>query len=263
MAKRAKNASLAISLVAIDASGNVLSNDVFTTTAAGPVAKFSGTYSNPDGAAMVSVIYPAFTNGDGTEAVPWSCAKKVLFDMKLGKQFINISTYGPHFQDMNADPAFLSQAVVMRGKISDMSAFLSGTALTTLKNTCYIVKTTVTLPPTVSAVSEVSLKTSSSSITAHGWTVLDDRFMSYYGGTSAEELRKIRTRLDGFVPASDRTVTAWMIGYGADRFEVKSGETLTMSVITDDGYFSRDKPLASDIIFEPGKIYRLTVDMTK
>ena len=253
----------AVSLVAIDASENVLSNDVFTTTTAGPVAKFSGTYSNPDGAAMVSVIYPAFKDGEGTVAVPWSCESRVLFGMELGNRFIDIADYESNYQGVNADPAFLSQAVVMRGKISDIPAFLSGTALTTLKNTCYIVKTTVTLPPTVTKVSEVSLKTLSSSITVHGWTVVDDGFMSYYGGTSAEVLYKIRTRLSGFAPASDGTVTAWMIGYGAKEFEVKSGETLTMSVTTDQGDISGDKTLASDIIFEPGKIYRLTVDMTK
>ena len=49
----------AISLVAIDASGNVLSNDIFTTSTAGTTTKFSGTYSNPDGAVAVSVLYPA------------------------------------------------------------------------------------------------------------------------------------------------------------------------------------------------------------
>ena len=253
----------AVSLVAIDKNGNVLSNDVFTTTTAGPVAKFSGTYSNPDGAVTVSVFYPALTEGEGTNASPWRCENNVLYNMILGKKYISISTYGPHYQEMNADPAFLSKSVVMKGKISDMSAFMSGTVKTTLKNTCYIIKTTVTLPSTVTEVSEVRLATASSSLTALGWTVVDDEFMSYYGGVSPDEYDKIKTNLGKFAPASDGTVTAWMIGYNADKFEVTSGETLTMSVTTDQGVISRVKTLTSNTTFESGKIYRLTVDMTK
>lgn len=253
----------AVSLVAIDASGNVLSNDVFTTTTAGPVAKFSGTYSNPAGAVSVSVFYPALTKGNGTGVSGWRTENSVLFDMILGEKFINISNYRTSYQEMNADPAFLSKSVVMKGKISDMSAFMSGTVKTTLKNTCYIIKTTVTLPSTVTEVSEVHLETSSSSLTALGWTVVDDSFMSYYGGVSPNDYYKIKTNLGKFAPASDGTVTAWMIGYIANKFEVPSGETLTMSVTTDQGVISRDKPLASNITLESGKIYRLTVDMTK
>lgn len=259
--KAAWKANDKISLVAIDASGNVLSNDVFTTTTAGPVAKFSGTYSNPDGAVMVSVFYPALTKGNGTSG--WSSENDLLFDMKLGEKYISISNYWTQYQEMNADPAFLSKSVVMKGKISDMSAFMSGAAKTTLSNTCYIIKTTVTLPSTVTEVSEVRLVTSSSSLTALGWTVVDDRFMSFYGGVSPNDYYKIITNLGKFAPASDGTVTAWIIGYIADKFEVPSGETLTMSVTTDQGVISRVKTLASNITFESGKIYRLTVDMTK
>ena len=252
-----------ISLVAIDASGNVLSNDVFETTTAGPVAKFSGSYSNPKGAVMVSVFYPALTEGEGTDAHPWRSENYVLYDMKLGKEFISLSTYGPHYQEMNADPAFLSKSVVMKGKIIDMSAFMSGAVKTTLKNACYIIKTTVTLPSTVTEVSEVRLATVSSSLTVLGWTKVGDRFMLSYGGPASSEFDKIVTRLGNFAPASGGTVTAWMIGYSVNQFEVPSGETLTMSVTTDQGVISRDKPLTSNITFESGKIYRLTVDMTK
>ena len=261
--KAAWKANDKISLVALDASGNVLSNDVFETTTAGPVAKFDGTYSNPAGAVTVSVFYPALTEGKGTEAEPWRCENDVLYSMKLGKKYISISSFGHKYQDVNADPAFLSKSVVMRGEISDMSAFMSGAVKTTLKNTCYIIKTTVTLPSTVTKVSEVSLVASSSSITVVGWTVVDDEFLSYYGGAGPKDYSTISTRLGNFAPASDGTVTAWMIGYGANKKEVTSGETLTMSVTTDQGVISRDKPLTSNITFESGKIYRLTVDMTK
>lgn len=153
----------------------------------------------------------------------------------------------------------------MRGKISDISALVLSNAKVTLKNTCYIVKATVTLPSTVSTVSEVRLVVSSpsSSLTICGWTYVDDEFMIRYGGASTVHYERIMTSLGGFAPASDGTVTAWMIGYTADKFPIKSADTITVSVDTDQGVISKVKTLASDSAFESGKIYRLTVDMTK
>ncbi len=256
----------AISLIAYDSGGNVLSNDIFTATTAGTTTKFSGTYSNPDGAVAVSVLYPALTVGLGTSSNTWRCESGVIYGVELGRQYANV---GPDLnsQKANADPAFLAKSVVMRGKISDISALVLSNAKVTLKNTCYIVKATVTLPSTVSTVSEVRLVVSSpsttSSLTVCGWTLVDDEFMIRYGGATAADYERIMTGLGGFAPASDGTVTAWMIGYTADKFPIKSAETLTVSVKTDQGVFSKVKTLASDSAFESGKIYRLTVDMTK
>ena len=259
----------AISLIAYDSGGKVLSNDVFTATTAGTTTKFSGTYSNPDGAVAVSVLYPALTGGNGSSSNAWRCESGVIYGVELGDPYANV---GPdlNYQKANADPAFLAESVVMRGKISDIPALLLSNVKATLKNTCYIVKATVTLPSTVSTVSEVKLVVSSpsspsttSSLTVCGWTYVDDNFMIRYGGAATASYERIKTRLGGFAPASDGTVTAWMIGYTADKFPIKSAETLTVSVDTDQGVLSRVKTIASDSAVESGKIYRLTVDMTK
>ena len=254
----------AISLIAYDLDGKVLSNDIFTATTAGTTTKFSGTYSNPDGAVAVSVLYPALTVGLGSSSNSWRCESGVIYGVELGGQYANV---GPDLnsQKANADPAFLAKSVVMRGKISDIPALVSSNVKATLKNTCYIVKATVTLPSTVSTVSEVKLVVSSpsSSLTVCGWTYVDDDFMIRYGGATTAKYERIKTSLGGFAPASDGTVTAWMIGYTANKFPIKSAETLTVSVDTDQGVISKVKTLASDSAFESGKIYRLTVDMTK
>ena len=254
----------AISLVAYDSGGKVLSNDIFTATTAGTTSKFSGTYSNPDGAVAVSVLYPALTVGLGSSSNPWKCESDVIYGVKLGEIYAQVAP-NLNYQEANADPAFLAKSVVMRGKISDIPALVSSNVKATLKNTCYIVKATVTLPSTVSTVSEVKLVVSSpsSSLTVCGWTLVDDEFMIRYGGAATANYERIKTRLGGFAPASDGTVTAWMIGYTAKNLPIKSAETLTVSVDTDQGVFSKVKTLASDSAFEPGKIYRLTVDMTK
>ena len=258
-----------VSLVAYDSGGNVLSNDIFTATTAGTTTKFSGTYSNPDGAVAVSVLYPALTVGLGSSSKPWKCESDVIYDVILGAKYANVAP-NLNYQEANADPAFLAKSVVMRGKISDIPALVSSNVKATLKNTCYIVKATVTLPSTVSTVSEVRLVVSSpsspspsSSLTVCGWTYVDDDFMIRYGGVATANYERIMTRLGGFAPASDGTVTAWMIGYTVDKFPIKSAETLTVSVDTDQGVLSRVKTIASDSAVESGKIYRLTVDMTK
>lgn len=190
--------------------------------------------------------------------------KRCIYGVELGGQYANV---GPDLnsQKANADPAFLAKSVVMRGKISDIPALVSSNVKATLKNTCYIVKATVTLPSTVSTVSEVRLVVSSptSSLTVCGWTLVDDEFMIRYGGAATANYERIMTGLGGFAPASDGTVTAWMIGYTANKFPIKSADTFTVSVKTDQGVFSKVKTLASDSAFESGKIYRLTVDMTK
>ena len=250
----------AISLIAYDSGGKVLSNDIFTATTAGTTTKFSGTYSNPDGAVAVSVLYPALTVGSN----PWGCESGVIYGVKLGEIYAQVAP-NLNYQEANADPAFLAKSVVMRGKISDISALVSSNVKATLKNTCYIVKATVTLPSTVSTVSEVKLVVSSpsSSLTVCGWTLVDDEFMIRYGGAATANYERIKTRLGGFAPASDGTVTAWMIGYTANEFPIKSADTITVSVDTDQGVISKVKTLASDSAFESGKIYRLTVDMTK
>ena len=267
--KAAWEAKDKVSLVAYDSGGKVLSNDIFTATTAGTTTKFSGTYSNPDGAVAVSVLYPALTVGLGTSSSTWRCESGVIYGVELGGQYANVGP-GLNSQKANADPAFLAKSVVMRGKISDIPALVSSNVKATLKNTCYIVKATVTLPSTVSTVSEVRLVVSSpsspsttSSLTVCGWTLVDDEFMIRCGGAVAANYEKIMTGLGGFAPASDGTVTAWMIGYTANKFPIKSAETLTVSVKTDQGVFSKVKTLASDSAFESGKIYRLTVDMTK
>ena len=153
--KAAWKAGDKISLVALDAYGNALSNDVFETTTAGASAKFIGKYSNPDDAVMVSVFYPALTEGEGTEAEPWHSKKRegtglsnptpLLYDVVKGQ--LNISVRSNYqLQRGNGDMSNVDEAVVMHGKITDFSAFVAGDVNVTLKSICYVVKVTAKVP---------------------------------------------------------------------------------------------------------------------
>ena len=146
-----------ISLVALDADGKALSNDVFETTTAGASAKFSGTYSNPDGAVMVSVFYPALTEGEGTTEKPWQSKKRegtglsdatntpLLHDVVKSQQNISVrSNY--QLQRSNGDMSNVDEAVVMHGKITDFPALVAGDVNVTLESICYVIKVTAKVP---------------------------------------------------------------------------------------------------------------------
>ena len=60
-----------VSLIALDESGNVLTNDVFTTSSAGKSVNFTGTFTNDPSTSSVYVYYPALNDGEGTAEKPW------------------------------------------------------------------------------------------------------------------------------------------------------------------------------------------------
>ena len=250
-----------ISLIATDKNGNILSNDIFTATEAGASAKFSGTYSNPADADDVSVIYPALTKGDG-EATPWHTSNDFLFGCKKGNKLIHY-TNSKNIQKANADPSGLKDVIAMNCMITDISALTAGKVSAIMKNTCYVIKATVKLPTTITTVKRIELATSNNkSLNAFGWTY-PYRFMFIYGGKTAMEYSYIYTNLQDFAPASDGTLTAWMVGHGNLHFSIPTGTDLTLTVNYNTTKIARTKTLTSDLTLEAGNVYRINVDMTK
>lgn len=275
-----------ISLVALDASGNALSNDVFETTTAGASAKFSGKYSNPDGAVMVSVFYPALTEGKGTEAEPWHVKKRegtglsdpipLLYDVVKGKKNISVAvTY--QLQRGNGDLSNVDEAVVMRGKITDFSALVAGDVNVTLKSICYVVKVTAKVPSGCDHLTKIELNTTNSTSTAHmgfsTWTLLDDKFgirygnpWSYYAVGLGTTFRSAGSSLGtGVSPDGSGNVVAYIIGYTGAPCVLPSGTVLAIEA----GYgsapdkFNATKTLTEDISLEPGKMYRVNVTLSE
>ena len=250
-----------ISLIAYDKGGNILSNDIFTATEAGAPAKFSGTYSNPAEAKKVSVIYPALTEGKGSEADPWHTSNDFLFGCKKGNSLIHY-TNSKNIQKANADPSGLKDVTAMNCVITDISALTAGKVSATMKNTCYVIKATVKLPTTITTVKRIELATSNKTLNTFGWTY-PYNFMFVYGGTEAWERSYIYTDLQDFAPASDGTLTAWMVGHGNLQFSIPTGEDLTLTVNYNTTKIARTKTLTSDLTLKAGNVYRINVDMTK
>ena len=283
--KAAWKAGDKISLVAIDASQNILSNDVFEATTAGASAKFSGKYSNPDGAVMVSVFYPALTEGEGTVEKPWQSKKRegiglkdnqepLLYNLKKGNSFISVSAEY-QLQRSNGDLSNVDEAVVMHGKITDFPALVAGDVNVTLKSICYVVKVTAKVPSASDHLTRIELNTTSSTSAApmgfHGWTRLDDRFGSAYGSPRSYYDVGLGTTFQsggsslgtGVSPDGSGNVVAYIIGYTGAPCVLPSGTVLAIVA----GYgsvhdkFNATKTLTEDISLEPGKMYRVNVTL--
>ena len=266
-----------ISLVALDGSGNVLSNDVFKTTSGGAAAYFEGKYSNPDGASSVAVFYPALTEGDGTESTPWHSkfydknqSYGTLYDLK--KNALDISWGSAYqLQTKNADPSSLKNAVVMRGEVSDVSSLVSGKASATVKSCCYVIKANIKVPLSFKDVAYILFEaTEGKGITMYGWTYANSKFGIRYANKRnsiciglGKSLVKDTSKGTGIAP-EDGSITAYLVGYGVKSYTITSGTTLTVSIeSTSSNKQKTDKTLASDISLEPGKMYRMNIDMTK
>ena len=270
-----------VSLVAYDSGGNVLSNDIFTATTAGTTAKFSGTYTGPAEAVAVSVLYPALTEGDGSDTTPWQSKTKmagtspltgVLFNMVKGKKFISVRVHY-QLQRGNADLSNVKEAAVMQGVITDFAALNAGEAKVTLKNICYVIKISAKVPSSVGTVKSVFFQAekadgSNVSFCFSGWTTVNS-FGTYYGNPwdsiglgLGSDFNGASSDGTGISPDSSGYITAYLVGYTGRVQTLPAGATL--KVYLNSSAFSKSStPLASDLTLEPGKMYRINVDMTK
>ena len=284
--KAAWKAGDKISLVAIDADGNALSNDVFETTTAGASAKFSGTYSNPKGAVMVSVFYPALTEGKGTETEPWQSKNRegtghadpepLLYDVVKKQPYIIVRPLY-QLQRGNGDMSNVDEAVVMRGKITDFSALVAGDVNVTLKSICYVVKVTAKVPSGCDHLTNINLNTTNSVSTTPmgfiGWTRLDDRFgiscgnsQSYCEVGLGTAFRSGGSSLGtGVSPDGTGNVVAYIIGYTGEPCVLPSGTVLEIKAGYDSNSskFKATKTLSEDNSLEPGKMYRVNVTLSE
>lgn len=282
--KAAWKAGDKISLVAIDASQNILSNDVFEATTAGASAKFIGKYSNPDGAVMVSVFYPALTQGEGTVEKPWQSKKRegigladntdpLLYNLKKGNSFNSVSAEY-QLQRSNGDLSNVDEAVVMHGKITDFPALVAGDVNVTLKSICYVVKVTAKVPSGHDIINvDFSAYNSSyfPSLTFYGWTYANDKFGKFalnaftycnvgLGAMFQSEGSKYGT---GVSPDGSGNIVAYIIGYTGNTFTLPSGTVLTIKARASSTYFEDIKILSSDISLEPGKMYRINATLSE
>ena len=279
--KSAWEAKDQVSLVAYDSGGKVLSNDIFTATETGASAKFSGTYSDPAGAVAVSVFYPALTEGDGSDKTPWQSKTKmagtstqngVLYNLVKDKETIMIRT-SSQLQRGNADLSNVKEAAVMQGVVTDIDALKAGEAKVTLKNICYVIKISAKVPSSAGTVKAVTFQAakadgSGAFFCFAGWTRVDS-FGIRYGNPWDYITLGLGSDFDGSTygtgisPDSSGYITAYLVGYTGKAQTLPAGTTLEVRFSGRSALSKSSTPLASDLTLEPGKMYRINVDMTK
>ena len=281
--KSAWEAKDKVSLVAYDSGGKVLSNDIFTTSTAGTTTEFSGTYSDPAGAVAVSVFYPALTEGDGSDKTPWQSKTKmagtspltgVLFKMVKDKEYISVRSHY-QLQRGNADLSNVKDAAVMQGVVTDIEALKKGGAKVTLKNICYVIKISAKVPSSAGTVKSVIFQAekadgSNVSFCFSGWTRVDS-FGIRYGNPWDYITLGLGSDFDGassygtgISPDSSGYITAYLVGYTGKAQTLPASATLKVELTGSSATLNKSStPLASDLTLEPGKMYRINVDMTK
>ena len=280
--KSAWEAKDKVSLVAYDSGGKVLSNDIFTTSTAGTTTEFSGTYSDPAGAVAVSVFYPALTEGNGTDATPWQSKTKmagtsprtgVLFNMVKDKEYISVRDHY-QLQRGNADLSNVKDAAVMQGVVTDIKALKAGEAKVTLKNICYVIKISAKVPSSAGTVELVRFQAKQTDgnyaeLGFGGWAIIKT-FGTGYGNPArsirlglGSDLQSASSNGTGISPDSSGYITAYLVGYTGKAQTLPAGATLEVSFSGSSALSKSSTPLASDLTLEPGKMYRINVDMTK
>ena len=168
-----------VSLLAVDASNNLISNNIFTAQSSGKTVEFEGEFLDDPEIKAVYVYYPALTQGDGSEATPYIVPapdsyneKGVLYNVKIGKPYISFHT-DYQLQNTNASTSHLEQYAVMSGK-ADLEALSGDKMSVTLEHRSYVVKATLKLPASgltvYSATMNFNLQSPAVGIGGYGWT---------------------------------------------------------------------------------------------
>lgn len=259
-----------VSLLAVDANGKLLSNDIFTAKAAGKTAEFEGTFANPDGTDAVYVYYPAMTQTDPIKGGYMSPVENGYSDQGVLYNCYDIyfSVRTSYFlQKHNADPSHVAQYSVMAGQ-----AAMDGNKLTvSLDHLSYVIKATLELPEDALKVQYLDIR----SYNSGGVSGNPDSHISHsgWGWIESMEVRQGVSNIlnHGFgedefatgLTLEGNTLTAYVVGYG--KADIAAGNYWCVNLAIDkDGSIitltgKKEFPAAKSL--EPGKMYRLPLTL--
>ena len=267
--KTAWEAGDKVSLLALDNSGKLISKTNFTAQNAGKTAVFEGVFTNDPNIATVMVYYPALTEGEGTDEMPYMSPAEngysdtgFLYGSKIGSEYIRIRA-AYYLQKNNADPSHLEQYTLMCGQ-----AAMNGSQFTvSLEHMSFVIKSMLTLPAENIKVSTALLahKTSGGGGAAMTWNGArqiinppywnnSTGYIDMCFGDSVDSGSGTGFTVDG------NTLTVYFIGFG--EVDLEDEDYFKIQVYSpEEGYFSGKKILSAKSIV-PGKMYRLSAELT-
>lgn len=280
--KTAWEAGDKVSILALDNTSHLLSNDIFTASAAGKSADFTGVYTNHEDATQVFVYYPALTEGKGTEANPYmskpdeGASLGVIYDFVLKENYETSSLYydildDTYLQKINNDPSHLSNQMILKG-----TAVMEGNNFTTtLAHQSYVIKATLTLPAAGYTVKKMTLESHTSedgykNITATSWQYIYDYPVNHNIDNTltmsfGEEIENPSTDEGTGWTLTGNTMTLYIVGHGTH--EMEEGDYWSVSLPS---YLGEDyqhlvgtKTFSSNKTIEPGNMYRLSATLAE
>lgn len=274
-----------VSLLAVDASNNLISNNIFTAQSSGKTVEFVGEFLDDPEIKAVYVYYPALTQGDGSVATPYIVPAPdsyndygVLYNVKIGFPYISFRA-DYQLQNTNASTSHLEQYAVMSGK-ADLEALSEDRMSVTLEHRSYVVKATLKLPASgltvYSATMNFNLQSPAVGIGGYGWTNIYETGL-FPGNTQDNSLNMLFGEdIDsgngtGITLESDELVVYYP-AYAAEYWNsdagiymwntIKAGDKVSVTVKAEDGnYVCNDKEFTKKTVLENGKMYRVSAEL--
>lgn len=263
-----------VSLLAVNGSGQLLSNDIFTAQNNGKTAEFEGYYTNNPNTAFVLVYYPALTEPDLKDGGLMSPVENGYSEQGVLYAFNDMYTHirtAYFLQKENADPSHLCQYSVMAGQ-----AEMNGNNFTVnLEHLSYVIKMTCQLPETGHKAKSLSIKSYDSNhsqgpkswISHSGWGRYNTNLgLPVQGVSNITNFCFGNTVDDGSgtgITLEGNTLTAYVVGYGSA--EIAEGNYWNISLTTEyadaDVDLSAKREFVSAKTLEPGNMYRLNLTL--
>ena len=191
--------------------------------------------------------------------------------MIKGDRFISVNPYY-QLQRGNADLSNVKEAAVMHGVVTDISALKAGEAKVTLKNICYVIKLSAKVPSSAGTIKSVTIQAkrtdgNTATFGFTGWTHANSSFGTVYGNSWGNAQLTLGSEFygGGISPDSSGYITAYLVVYTGEAQTLPAGATLEVKLSIDSStkLNKSSTPLAGDLTLEPGKMYRINVDMTE
>lgn len=281
-----------VSIVALDESYNVISNDIFEAESYGKTTNFTGTFTNDAATQYIKVFYPALTEGDGTEELNWNSPAVdsynetgPLCELEIGKPYLNYYR-GYQLQRKNNDCTHLTNYIVLSGD-AGLPELKGGSWNVVLNHRSYVVKCDITFPDgalthrlkklTVAAYDATG--TVGIQVSGNGWTEITTN-ESFPGGWETNYNiclgEDINAGSGTGIDILDNTFTVYMVAYAgsswnyiiedARPYQLTAGDYLQFRAIVFDGvnnceYVLNRKDITNTVVLENGKMYRVSATL--
>lgn len=278
-----------VSVVALDQSYNVISNDVFEAESSGKTTNFTGTFTNDPATQYVRVFYPALTEGEGTEQSNWNSPAAdgynpngPLYGVKKGSSYLDYYV-GYQLQKKNNDCTHLTNYIVLSGE-AGVPELQGGNWNVVLHHRSYVVKCDITFPDEALTKSLKNLKiaaydatgTVGIQVSGTGWTDIkeDEHFP---GGWNSSYNMCFGESIDEGsgtgIDILENTFTVYLVAYAGASFnynvqdtrhyQLTAGDYLQFNATVFDGvnnckYVLNKKDITNTVVLENGKMYRVS-----